>query len=110
MSCIEDLPDDPELAFKELAGRYSETPSEAVGGRAYYSDNYSDCMEYLVNVTSAEKVVCPHLVARFKSNALWAFRPSLMARPARAVLAAPAACSRGSSAGVAYCSAGDSAR
>lgn len=50
-----------------------------------------------------DAVVCPHLVARFKSNALWALWPSLTARPARAVLPAPAACGRDSSAGVAYC-------
>lgn len=52
LSYIEDLPDDPELAFAELVGRYSDTLSEAVG-RSNYSDHYTECMEYLVRVTSA---------------------------------------------------------
>lgn len=54
MSYFDDLPDDPELAFMELVGRYSDTLSEAVGG-TNYSDRYADCMEYLVKVTSAAK-------------------------------------------------------
>ena len=58
------------------------------------------------------QLVCPHLVARFKSNAWSAWRPWLMkaARPARAWRRAPAACSRGSSVGAAYCSAVASSR
>lgn len=54
MSYIEDLPDHPEMAFLELVGRYSDTLSEAVG-KSNYSDHYTDCMQYLVKVTSAAK-------------------------------------------------------
>ena len=52
-------------------------------------------------------VACPHLVARFKSNAWWAWRLWLMgaARPAKAGRAVLAVCSRGSSAGAVCCSA-----
>ena len=57
-------------------------------------------------------LACPQLVARFKSNAWLAWRPWLMgaAHPARAGLAAPAACTRGSSAGVVYYNAAASIR
>lgn len=54
MSHIEDLPDDPELAFVDLVGRYSDTLSIAVGS-ANYADRYLECMDYLVKVTSAAK-------------------------------------------------------
>jgi hypothetical protein len=56
-------------------------------------------------------VVCPHLVARFKPNASWAWRLWLKAvQPATARRWARAACSRGSSVGAVYCSAGASSR
>jgi hypothetical protein len=57
-------------------------------------------------------VACPHLVALSKSNA-WSDLAAMVdeaAAPARARRAARAACSRGSSAGAAYCKAVASSR
>ena len=62
-------------------------------------------------VMAAVNLACPHWVARFKSNASWAWRLWLRAaQPARARRSVRAACSRGSSAVAVYCSAVASSR
>lgn len=53
MPDIEDLPDDPELAFLELVGRYKN--SLAFSADKNGDNSYKDEMSYLVKVTSAAK-------------------------------------------------------
>jgi hypothetical protein len=65
LTYIEDLPDDPELAFAELVSRYSDTLALAVG-RPFYSDHYTDCMEYLVKVTSAARACELDILAKWQ--------------------------------------------
>ena len=77
------------------------------GGRTVDASPAGEC----AGRCALELLACPHLVARFKSNASWAWRLRLRAaQPAIAWRGVRAACSRGSSVGAVYCNAVASSR